>query len=479
MLDRIWIAISFIVFLLLFTGVGIYSATRKTNTTADYLLASRTVNFWLTALSAFATAHSGAMFTAIIGYTYQVGISAAWLPIGWVLGDALAWIFVYKRLRVASEESACETVGGFLAGDQKGNRAIAIISAFVTLAFLGTYSAAQLVAGSKALHVLFGWDYSWGIILGAAIVVAYCFSGGIRASIWTDAAQSGVMMFAMMGLLVLSIAACGGVGELWSQLESIDPLLVNPSPSNLEFGTLFFVLGWVASGLAVLGQPHILVRAMAIDSAENIGLSRNLYLISYTLFSAAAIGVGLTARVLMPQLMVAGRDPELALPLLSVELLPAVLVGVILAGLFAAVISTTDSQILSCSAALTQDLFPKAAHSYKMAKIGTVTATAVILAIALAGNQNVFMLALLGWSTLGSTFGPLLLVRVFRLPLNPIVAIAMMVVAIATTLIWRFGLNWSNNVIETLPAMIAPTLVYAIYWVFAVRQNQQNPGSPP
>lgn len=472
MFDRAAIALSFIAFLLLFTGVGIYAATRKQNTTADYLLASRSVNFWLTALSTFATAHSGFMFAGMIGYTYLVGISVVWLPIGWIVGDAFTWFFIYKRLRIASEESSSETVGAFLAGNQKSDRAIAIVSALVTLTFLGTYGAGQLVAGSKALHVLFGWDYAWGILLGATIVVFYCFSGGIRASIWTDAAQSLVMMLAMGGLLGISVAACGGLGGLWNQLESIDPTLLDLSPTNLKFGTLAFVLGWLASGLAVLGQPHIIVRAMAIDSAENIGLSRNLYLLSYTLFSAAAMGVGLTARVLIPQLMEAGSDPELALPLMSLDLLPGVLVGAILAGVFAAVISTADSQLLSCSAALTQDLFPQASKSYKWAKIGTLTVTGVIVAIALVGDKSVFTLVALSWSTLGSTLGPLVVVRAWRLPLNSAVAIAMMVVAIAVTLIWRFGLNWSDSVFETLPAMVAATLIYAIYWGLVGRREQ-------
>lgn len=474
MFDRNSIAISFIAFLLLFTGVGIYSATRKKNTTADYLLASRSVNFWLTALSAFATAHSGGMFTAMIGYTYQVGISAVWLPLGWAIGDTLAWLFVYKQLRLASDESDSETIGAFLANNEKGNRSIVIISALITLAFLGTYAAAQLVAGSKALHVLFGWDYAWGIIIGAAIVLLYCFSGGIRASIWTDAAQSVVMMLAMVGLLVVSIAACGGLGGLWKQLESIDPLLISLSPDNLKFGTPVFALGWLVSGLGVLGQPHIIVRAMAIDSAENMGKSRNLYLLCYTIFSAAAIGVGLTARVLMPQLMTVGSDRELALPQLSVQLLPGVLVGVILAGLFAAVISTADSQILSCSAALTQDLFPRASGSYNLAKIGTLGATSVIVTIALLGDKNVFDLANIGWSTLGCTLGPLIVVRSWRLPLNAAVAIGMIVVAISVNLIWRFGLNLSDDIIESLPGIAATTLVYAIYWLTLTRPRSPD-----
>jgi sodium/proline symporter len=108
--------------------------------------------------------------------------------------------------------------------------------------------------------------------------------------------------------------------------------------------------------------------------------------------------------------------------------------------------------------------------------VGTLAATGVILAIALVGNQNVFALATLGWSALGSTLGPLLVVRAFRLPLNAMVAIAMMSVGIATTLLWRFGLNLSDNVIETLPAMIATTLVYAIYWLFLTRQTSSKAG---
>jgi sodium/proline symporter len=473
-LNKIYIATSFIAFLLVFTGVGIYSATRKQDNTGDYLLASRSINFWLTALSAFSTAHSGMIFTAIIGYTYEVGVSAMWLPLGWVFGDTIAWLFVYKKLRTASEENDSETIGAFLSNDnQKGSRAIAILSALITLAFLGTYAAAQLVAGSKALYVMFGWDYNWGIILGATIVVLYCLSGGIRASIWTDAAQAVVMMFSMLGLLIVSVIACGGVSSVWTQLEAIDPLLIDFSPSDLSFGIIPFILGWMAAGIAVLGQPHIVVRAMAIDSADNVGKSRNLYILSYIIFAGAAIGVGLTSRILMPQLIEAGSDPELALPKLAVQLLPSLVVGVILAGLFAAVISTADSQLLSCSAALTQDLFPQASKSYNLAKVGTIVSTVIIVIIALLANKNVFVLANLAWSALGSSFGPLLVLRSWKLRINSAVAIIMMLVGVSVTLIWRFVLQWSDYVIEILPSLSATVLVYAIYWLFTNLQKQQ------
>ena len=460
MSNQIAIAISFILFLLLFTFVGIYASSRQKNTTTDYLLASRQVNPWLTGLSAFATAHSGGMFISTIGWTYSVGISSVWLLVGWFLGDYLAWFFVHKPLRVISESTNSETIGAFL-GQKKGYSAIAAVSAIITLAFLGAYAAAQLLAGSKALHVVFGWNYSWGIILGAVIVVSYCFSGGIRASIWTDALQSVLMMVAMIMLLVVALNSCGGINGMWQQLAEIDPTLVDPIPQGLEYGFGLFMLSWLVAGLGVVGQPHIMVRAMAIDDAANLGVSRNLYAVSYVIFSTAAVLVGLSARVLLPNLIDAG-DPELALPQMAIALLPAILVGVILAGIFSAVVSTADSQILACSAALTQDLFPAMGRDYKLVKIGTLIVTAIVLAIALGSNKNMFALGVFAWSALASGLAPLLIIRVWRGSVSASVGVAMMLTGVATAAIWNGVLHLSGSIYEVLPGMLAGFIVYGI-----------------
>ncbi|NEO62648.1 MAG: sodium/proline symporter, partial [Moorea sp. SIO4G2] len=174
-----------------------------------------------------------------------------------------------------------------------------------------------------------------------------------------------------------------------------------------------------------------------------------------------AMGIGLAGRVLMPDLLASG-DPELALPYLSLKLLPVVLVGLMLAGLFSATMSTADSQILSCSAALTQDIFPAAAKSYQFAKVGTLTVTAVVLAIALLGNNNVFALVTFSWSALASGLGPLLILRVWQRPVNLTTAIAMMGIGIATALIWNLGLDLSSAIYEVLPGMAAGMAVYGI-----------------
>ncbi len=463
--SKLAIAFSFIAFLLLFIGVGIYSASRKKNTTTDYLLASRNVNPWLTGLSAFATAHSGAMFISIIGWTYQVGISSIWLLLGWFLGDYLSWFFVHKPLRIVSEETSSETIGAFLAQNPEENRSIAIVSALITIAFLGAYAAAQLLAGSKALHVIFDWNYNVGIILGAVIVVTYCFAGGIRASIWTDALQSVLMMVAMFMLLIVAVINCGGLGGLWQQLAAINPNLIDPIPPNLQYGFGLFLLSWLVAGFGVVGQPHIMVRAMVVDKAENIGITRNIYAISYLIFSTAAVCVGLTARVLLPGLL-NGGDPELALPQMALDLLPALLIGVILAGLFSAVVSTADSQILSCSAALTQDLFPKMAHSYKLVKAGTLIVTTVILIIALSWNKNIFALGVFAWSALASGLGPILMLRVWRFPISNAVGVTMMLGGIVTAVIWNGVLQFSSSVYEVFPGMLAGFVIYAIARLF-------------
>ena len=367
-----------------------------------------------------------------------------------------------KGLRKMSAQTDAETFSSFL--DEKGGGVIALVSGIITIAFLGSYSAAQLVAGSKALNVLFGWNYYLGIILGAFIVVAYCFSGGIRASIWTDAAQGILMVGSLLLLAVVAVASCGGPVELLGKLAEIDPALVSLNPPNLAWGVLPFAMGWLFSGLGVVGQPHIMVRAMAIDSEDNLNLANNLRSVTFLINFLTAMTIGLTGRVLIPELM--AGDPETALPYLALELLPVALVGVMLAGLFAGTISTADSQILSCSATLNQDIFPATANSYNLAKLWTLAMTAVVVAIAIFANNNVFALVIFSWSVLASSLGPLLVLRVWQQPVGVPVAIAMMFAGTATVITWT-ELELSDAVNPTLPGIAAAMTVYLISRIFS------------
>ena len=453
--------VSFVFFLLCFLGIGLYSATRRQPTAEDYLLAGRQISPWMTALSAVSTNNSGFMFIGLIGAAYASGISSMWIMVGWISGDFLAWLWIHRRLRERTEEVGSNSITSFLGHAPQGrHQSIVLLAAVVTLVFLGTYAAAQLQAGSKALHVLFGWEYAVGTLLGAVIVIIYCFAGGIRASIWTDTAQAMVMFFAMYLLLAVALLEIGGVSALWSKLEAIDAGLVDWRPPDLRFGFAAYLVGWITAGIGVVGQPHIMVRAMAIDSAAHIRKARRVYFLWYSSFSAAAVIVGVSCRVLLP--VTEGFDRELALPHLSQMLLPEILVGFVLAGLFAATISTADSQILSCSAALTQDLFPRWGASYRNTKLGTLIVTAGAVTIVAAGNESVFDLVVLSWSALASTLGPLVAVKTLGRPVSERLGLAMMVAALAAMLFWRFGLGFDASLYEVFPGMLTGFLVYGV-----------------
>jgi sodium/proline symporter len=455
------ITISFFLFLAMFVAVGVYSATRRTATPDDYLLASRGMNPWLVALSAVATQNSGFMFVGLTAAAYSSGVAAAWLMIGWIIGDYAAWFVVHKRLREASRN--VNTVPDFLGLGMKHGRVVGIVAAVVTLVFLGIYASAQLTAGSIALvNLPSAIDPRVGVIIAAAIVVAYCFAGGIRASIWTDAAQSIVMIVSMSILVVASLIEVGGFGGLADKLTTIDPALTNWGMSGLKFGLLGYLAGWVLAGFGVVGQPHVMVRMMTLDDPKNMDRTRRIYMTWFIAFSAVCVIAGLCARVLLGgELLAPGANAEDSFPVLSNLILPDVLVGLSLAGLFAATISTADSQILSCSAALTQDLFPRMGKTYAGVKAGTLIIAAFALAVALRGG-SVFDVVIAAWSGLAATLGPLMIVRAQRWPITMPVAVAMMVVGLATVLVWILVLEWSGAMYEALPGMAAGMLVYGL-----------------
>jgi sodium/proline symporter len=461
--------VSFGLCLLGFVAVGLLSARHRQPTTEDYLVAGRSVSPWLAALSSVATNNSGFMFIGLIGFTYRFGVQAIWLQLGWIVGDVVLWALIHRPVRERSGRLGVVSLPAFIGATRDGGiRRVTVVAAGVlTFFFLGGYAAAQLKAGSTALHSLFGWDLAVGAIIGAVIVVLYCFSGGLRASVWTDAAQAIVMLGSMAILLGVAIAQVGGPVALYGRLEGIDPALVQWLPDDLAMGFGLYLLGFVFGGLGAVGQPHIMIRTMAIRSPEAIPKARRVYFAWYVPFSVAAVGAGLYARVLLPELLAGGGEgvltstAENALPLLTIALLPEVLVGLSLAGIFAATMSTADSQLLACSAAITQDVMPRWSGSYLASKLATLAVAGLALAIALWASQGVFDLVLVAWSVLGAGIGPLVVLRAFgRSPPEPL-ALAMMASGVVTVLLWG-ATDLASDVFKLLPGMLVPFCVWAV-----------------
>lgn len=460
-------AVSFIGSLIIFTLIGIASTFKSQKNVSDYLIASKSIPPWLVGLSGVATNTSGFMFVGVMGYAYTDGLQAVWVVLVWMIGDLISSFIVHKRLRKRTEEIDASTYPEVMSNWNGENyvRLRKIMGAMI-VAFLGTYAAAQLSAGGKALYSVFDWNYNTGAIIGSVIVLLYCFAGGIRASIWTDAAQSFVMIGAMGVMAYVAMANAGGASEFFTKVDGISDTYLNLFPSDLLFGAfiggIIFALSWLSAGFGVIGQPHIMVRFMTMKKVEDMARVRFWYFSWYSFFGILVMIVGFAGRVYIPD--TGDFDSELALPILAGQMLPEVMVGLVLAGLFAATMSTADSQILSCSAAITRDLKIGKKDSYIATKLGTVFVTITALLIALYGSDSVFTLVLVAWSALAAAFAPLLLVLCFGGKPSEKLSITICLTGLLVAIIWKFtGLG--AYAYETLPGILSGLIAY-----FALRK---------
>ncbi len=417
----------------------------------------------LAGLSAVATNNSGYMFIGVIGYTYSTGLASFWLMLGWILGDYLASRWVHPRLRAAAAVGSELSFVG-LVSDWNGQAQPALkrLLALFTLVFLLAYTSAQLVAGSKALAGIFAWPQWSGAVLAAVLVVAYSAAGGLRASIWTDVAQSVVMMGAMAVLLYSAWIAAGGLHGTREALSEVDHLL-EWFPPELAWpgvsGALLFAVGWLFAGFSVIGQPHIMVRFMALSGDPQLTRTRRWYYTWFTLFYAMATGVGLLSRVLIAD--PGDFDAEMALPRMAQELLHPVGVGLILAGVFAATLSTADSLVLGCSSALARDLPAMGGGSeapLRRYKFITFLVVLAALCWALLGQRSVFGIVIFSWSGLAAALGPILILRVLRTPIAFVNGALAAIFGVAVAISWRLaGLH--AGVYEGMPGILVGVLV--------------------
>lgn len=469
----IWAVLSFVVTQALLVGVGLAATIRHRSDAQDYLVAGRSIHPWLVALAASSTNSSGFMFIGLIGAIYKDGLSSMWLMIGWIAGDYLAWHLIHRKLRERSEEVQATSVPSFVSANGTGAMwPVRVVAALVTLAFLGSYAAAQLTAGGKAVYAVFGWPEISGAILSIVLIVMYSFLGGLRASIWTNTAQAIVMLGTILLLLAVSLTQLGGPAALWSRLIEIDPALVDWKPRDPKFGVALFILSWIMAGVGVLGQPHLLTITMSIRDSDSLSQARPVYFTWYVIFSAACILVGLCCRALLDRS--GAFDEELALPQLAIKLLSPVLVGVVMAGLFSATMSTADTQIICCSAAVSQDLVPRWGRTVLSARLVTAAVSVCTLLIALVAAKSVFELVVMSWSALASALAPLVILQSLRRPLTAPLAVCIMLGGLGTALCWRYGLRLSGSLYEVLPGMVAGFAIYFAGRLFAASPEMET-----
>ena len=471
--DDIVLLISFLVFMGFFAGVGLASMRVKEDTTDDYLVAGRGMHPALAALSAVSTWNSGYMFIGFIGFIFIQGYSGIWIGLVSTLGQAVAWIWLYKFIQKEGSERGVRSLSSLVSKTTGAPEAK--LAGVLSVVFLAIYAAAQLVAGGVALQAMLGWSEVIGILIGFVLVVAYCYAGGIRASIWTDAAQSCVMIVGSTILCMVAVSEVGGFSGLHNSLKDIDPGMVNMFPADLTFGVTLWIGAFFLGGLGVAGQPQVVSRVMTLKDDKDRKQAAIWFFVWQTPFIALMFIIGLACRAIFLDLD--ASQAQDGLPLLAMEVLNPVLAGVILASIFAATMSTADSQVLACTAAITDDVRPEWSQDHKKTKFVTLVIALFATIIALVGQQfpgfgdSVFALVVLAVYGLGGIFVPLLLVRMMGYEPDTEHTIWMMVAALCAVIVWSLS-GYGDDIFPSIPAMSS---AFATHFILCWRRSESNP----
>ena len=465
MSDELMILFSFLLFMTFFAGVGLASMRVKKDTTDDYLVAGRGMHPALAALSAVSTWNSGYMFIGFIGFIFISGYSAIWIAVVSTIGQLVAWIWLYKYIQKEGNERGLRSLSSLVSNETGAPEAK--LAAVLSVFFLSIYAAAQLTAGGVALNSMLGWSEIAGILIGFVLVVAYCYAGGIRASIWTDAAQSCVMIIGSTILCLVALGKVGGFSGLHDTIAGIDPNMVNMFPSGLKFGATLWVAAFFLGGLGVAGQPQVVSRIMTLNDDKDRKQAMVWFFVWQTPFIALMFLIGLACRAIFPEML--AEDAESGLPKLAQSLNP-LLGGVILASIFAATMSTADSQVLACTAAITDDVKPEWNQDHGKTKKVTLAVAAFATSISLVGQQfpgfgdSVFALVVFAVYGLGGIFVPLILIRMMGYEPDTRHTILMMIAALLGVLVWTV-LGYGEYVFPSVPGMGAAFAVhFSLCW---------------
>ncbi|MGI5958069.1 MAG: sodium/proline symporter PutP [Massiliimalia sp.] len=452
--------ISFVIYFLLMLGIGIYFFAKNRNL-GDYFLGGRQLNSWVTAMSAQASDMSGWLLMGLPAAAYVSGLNAGWIAVGLALGTYLNWKLIAAPLRKFTAVSGdAITIPQYLQNRFLSNStAIRSICAVVIFVFFLIYTASAFNAGAKLFEHVFGMDYHVALLLGSVIIIAYTFLGGFLAVCWTDFIQ-GILMF--IAIIIVPIIAVTAIPDfsIASLAELNNGSFLNPFLTEDGTISVRVILSNLAWALGYFGMPHILTRFMAIKSSDMIKKSRIIAIVWVVISLSAAVMVGIFGYAYMSSIGVdysSKAAAEVIFMDLVMKLAPALLGGVLLSAILAAVMSTADSQLLVTASAVSNDfyqaLFRKDASDKELMRVSRIAVLLIaVLAFGIAydPNNSVMDLVSYAWAGLGSAFGPVIVLSLFWKRMTLKGAIAGLITGGAVVLIW-----------ETL-ALEAATGIYSI-----------------
>jgi len=346
--------ISFLLYLAIIVAIGVLTAKFSSSGLTEFFLAGRKMKEFIVALSAVVSGRSAWLLVGVTGMAYTIGAPAVWAVTGYITVETFLFIFVGKRLRRYTARMDNITLPDFFESRFKDkSNLLRIISVLIILIFLISYVAAQFNAGGKVFSTSFGMSESKGVLLTAVIVLIYTILGGFLAVSLTDTIQAMFMIVALLFLPAFAIFHAGGWGEVLTILRNFNPKFLDPFAFSIGG-----IIGFLGIGLGSAGNPHILVRYMSISDPRALRKSCVIGTIWNTLMAWGAVFIGLVGRAyyLRPERL-PGQDPENLYPLLASAHLHPFLVGIIVASIMAAIMSTADSQLLVAASGVVRDIY--------------------------------------------------------------------------------------------------------------------------
>ena len=453
-----WLLSVFVIYLIALAAIGVY-CMRFNRTLEDFMLGGRKMGVWVTAISAQASDMSAWLLVGLPAAAYSAGLSAVWLLIGCSGGIIFNWVVIAPRLRRDSERYGSLTIPDYLASRYSGGRLPLVRIAAVIIILLGyaTYIASQFVGAGKVFAATFSdvetpWGilnvtYHWGMLIGVGIIMLYTVMGGFMAVSWTDLAQGMLMVLTVVILPLIGLMALGGLAVLGDKLTAFDPDILGFSgkQSGVEIlatsGAGFWIgvlMTKLSFGPGYPGQPHILVRFMALKDPRKMRQAAVIGIVWSVLSMAGAIAVGLVGRGILGQL----ADKDDVMPTLAMELMHPGVAGIMIAGAIAAMMSTVDSQLLVAASAIEQDiyirLFGGKAHGKSAVWIGRITIVALgaaAIPIAWRGS-SVLDKVLDAWGILGAGLGPVMILGLLTKRANRHGAVTGMIAGVSMVYFW-------------------------------------------
>lgn len=475
-----------LVFLLVLGGLAIWSR-RETGSLSGFFLAGKKLPWWVVAFSTNATGESGWLLLGLTGMGYAVGAQAYWVVVGEVIGIWLSWTLISKRLKRLSDRTDSITLPDVIAArfdDDRspGRHLLRGIAVVIIVSMVCAYVSAQMVASGKALGSFIGLDYRTAVVVGAAIIIGYTFVGGYKAVAYTDVVQGVLMLAGLLVVPAVAIAAAGGWSAITENLAKQDPAL-------LDMGSIVSggVPGWIALvsflaiGLPFLGVPQLMVRYMSARGESELSKARNMSVVVILLFDAGAVTAGMAGRALYPEL----SDAETIFPLLSADLFPPLVTGILMIVVLSAIMSTADSLLLLASSAVVRDTLQRILRSRKSdrslsvyGKVVTILIGVIGAAFALEEVRFIFWFILFAWSGLGAAFGPVILCMLYDPRTTRAGAAAGMLGGFVTCVVWVLAFKAdSYDLYEMIPGFFTGLLLTVV--VSRLTPLQERAAIPP